>query len=159
MLARFAPKVFFVLGCLFVSLNVDAQEKEAAKANDKPVPVLIDSMIRGDGEIRSAKFDRFLIELANRTNSKGFVLIYCGKKCQYGEVEAHIRGIESKIGNHWERENILILHAGFKDVMTVELWLMPAGACPPVPTPTVNIKEVKFNGLRKSRVEPYDCCD
>ena len=113
MLARFAPKVFFVLGCLFVSLNVDAQEKEAAKANDKPVPVLIDSIIRGDGEIRSAKFDRFLIELANRTNSKGFVLIYCGKKCQYGEVEAHIRGIESKIGNHWERENILILHGDY----------------------------------------------
>lgn len=45
------------------------------------------------------------------------------------------------------------------EAVEVELWRVPAGADNPVPKPTVDIKDVTFKGLRKSLIEPYDCCD
>ena len=158
MLTKFDPKLLFMffLVSLFGALRIAGQE--TATTNAKTVSVLVDSLVRINSETRSAKLDQFFVELANHSKSKGLMLIYCGKRCQYGEVEAHIRGIENKIAYHrYDRNNVVILNAGFRDVMTVELWLVPEGACPPLPNPTLTIKQIKFKRLYKATV-PYDCC-
>ena len=62
-----------------------------------PTPRLFDQFSKVTAEDRSARFDNLFVELQNDPNAQGFVFIYCGKTCRYGEVEAHFRGIELKI--------------------------------------------------------------
>lgn len=52
-------------------------------------------------------------------------------------------------------ENFVIRDGGFRERMTVELWLVPEGAQPPELAPTVNAEEVKF---RKGRTLYQDTC-
>lgn len=122
--------------------------------------VLINELGKTNSEIRSASFDFLFHELYNKPGSTGYVILYCGKSCLYGEVESHIRGIEIKIWlREFDRRRLKVINAGFRDSFSLELWVVPAGASPPTPNPSVNIKDVVFRrGLRLS-ITPYDCCD
>lgn len=48
--------------------------------------------------------------------------------------------------------NFVIQNGGFREVMTVEVWLVPAGAEPPKLTPTVDGKSVRY---RKGRFSHF----
>lgn len=52
-------------------------------------------------------------------------------------------------------ENLVIRDGGFRERLTVEIWLVPEGAASPELTPTVNAEEVKF---RKGRTLYQDTC-
>jgi len=93
-------------------------------------------------------------------SSVGYVLLYCGKVCRYGEVEAHIRGIELKMNARVvPRNRMRIVVAGYRDKFTIELWIASDNKAAPVPTPTLNIKQVTFAKPTRRSVEAYDCCD
>ncbi len=128
---------------------------------------LIDEFGPGLGsEERSARFDALFSELGfyekARKNSPsiGYVLVYCGKVCRYGEVEAHIRGIELKMhAREVPRSRMRIVAAGYRDKLTIELWIASDNKAAPVPTPALNIKQVTFAKPTRRIVEAYDCCD
>jgi hypothetical protein len=111
-------------------------------------------------EERSARFDIFFQEIQRSPESIGYVFLYCGKKCRYGEIEAHLRGIELKTAiRKFNRSRLVIVNAGFRDDFVTELWLVAKGQYPPTPRSTVNIKYVVFAERRKYLIEAYDCCD
>ena len=128
---------------------------------------LLDEFGSGLGsEERSVRFDVLFSELGfyeetgTNSTSVGYVLIYCGKVCRYGEVESHIRGIELKIHTRKAPRNRLkIIAAGYREKLTVELWLASDGNAAPVPRPTINIKQVAFTKATRPIVQAYDCCD
>lgn len=121
---------------------------------------LIDSFGKSTGEERSARFDNFFIQLSNDPAAIGYVFIFCGKSCRYGEVEGHMRGIELIIeGRRLDRARIIVVHGGFRDNQEVELWLKPKDASAPSPNSTRNIKDVIFKRANNRIIEPYDCCD
>lgn len=87
------------------------------------------------------------------------MILYCGKNCQYGEVEAHLRGIDLSLRGKGMKENeFLILNGGFKTEFKIEYWLVPENACLPIPKSEVDIKDVKFKRTFKRKVIAYDCC-
>lgn len=141
-----------LLLCLLVAVSIAAQDKA-------PVSQRVDSFGKQTSEERSFKFDIFVNQLNNFPNSKGYVFVYCGKSCRYGEVESHFRGIELKIAGRIERSRITVVHGGYRDSQEVELWMQPAGASAPTATSTVNIKNVTFTKAITKIVEPYDCCE
>lgn len=42
------------------------------------------------------------------------------------------------------KEKVVLLDGGFRENFEIEIWLVPKGATPPSPTPTVDAKNVKF---------------
>lgn len=125
-----------------------------------PKAVLLNSYTRSTSEEKSLFFDQLFAETARTPGAKAYVIIYCGKSCAYGEIEAHIRGMRvmKVLFRKFPSEQFLVIHGGFREVLTTELWVVPPGACPPMPSPTVEIDAVKFTGTQKDRMVPYDCC-
>lgn len=145
-------------GLILVVLLISASALYGQEAI--PTPRLFDQFGRVSAEDRSARFDGLLVELQNDPNAKGFVFVYCGKTCRYGEVEAHFRGIELKIyGRRFDRSRISVVHGGYRESNEVEIWIQAAGAGAPAAHSTVNIKNVTFTQASKQIIEPYDCCD
>ena len=130
-----------------------------AQNKDETAPQLFDSIGKSNGEGRSAKFDNFFVMLNNSPSLTGYVFVYCGKSCRYGEVESHLRGIELQINRRrFDRSRIVVLPGGYRNDQEVELWVRQSGAYAPVPSPSLNIKDVSFKKAGIRLVEPYDCC-
>ena len=121
---------------------------------------LVDEFGVSNSEERSARFDAFFQEIAKDPGSTGYVFLFCGRKCRYDEIAAHMRGIEVKIAlRRFDRSRLVIQDAGFTDSFRTQFWLVPEGACPPPPESSVHIRNVEFTKPGKYLMEPYDCCD
>lgn len=110
-------------------------------------------------ESESAFIDDLRNMMHNNPNSKGVFVFFCGKICQYGEIEAHIRGLNDSLkGKGWKNSEFAILQGGYKDKFTLEYWMVPEKTGLPIPSSTIDIKEVTFKGTYKRKFVPYDCC-
>ena len=122
--------------------------------------MLVDEFGKISAEDRTSRFDGLFEEIKNHPDSVGFVFVFCGQTCRYGEVEAHLRGIELKIaGSQFSHDRLVILAGGYRKEQTAELWIKTPGAFPPTPRSTVRIKNVSFTKATNRILEPYDCCD
>ncbi|CAN5311640.1 hypothetical protein BH20ACI1_BH20ACI1_32670 [soil metagenome] len=131
----------------------------AQKTDNQPKAILVESGQYKTSEMASLDIDMWRIEIGKNPNSKGLIIVYCGKKCQYGEVEAHLRGIYLSLrGKGVKKQDYIIFQGGFREEFTIEYWVVPENACLPTPNSTVEIKDVKFKGTYKSTLVPYDCC-
>ena len=111
-------------------------------------------------ELASLYIDVLRNAMRKNSNSKGVFVIYCGKTCHYGEVEAHIRGLIASLnGKGWKSSEFAILQGGFREELTVEYWLVPENACLPIPNSEIDIKDIKFKGTFKRKFVAYDCCE
>lgn len=91
-----------------------------------------------------ARLDNFAIELQNMPGARGFVIVYAGRTSRPGEADrlaarardylVGVRGIDPN--------RIVTVNGGYRERNSYELWLVPAGASPPQPTPTVRPEEV-----------------
>jgi hypothetical protein len=91
-----------------------------------------------------ARLDNFAIELQNDPTAEGYLTCYGGRRGYEGEAlrrcerakgyVANVRGIEAA--------RIVTVDGGFREDLTVRLNIIPAGATPPPPSPTVDPSEV-----------------
>ena len=126
----------------------------------QPATKLVDQFGNLQSEDRSARFDSLFQEIKQNPGSIGYVFLYCGKKCRYGEIEAHQRGIEIKIAlRGFDRSRIVVVNAGFRENFETELWISRDSEIAPTPKSTVNIRFVEFARSTKREIEWYDCCD
>ncbi len=147
------------IALLLLSLSISAQEISNPKSNEKSSIKPFDYFIYTNSEMGSLRIDNFLYEVNKDKNSKGVLVLFCGKTCQYGEVEAHIRGIKFKLKFRGVNTNDYpILIGGYREETSVEFWIVPENACLPIPKSTVNIEDVKFKGAFKRKIVPYECC-
>lgn len=133
-----------------------SQVQEAPKSEAR----LVDSYQWVGSDEASVRIDYLRQEVRKSPNCRGFIIIYCGKTCQYGEVEAHLRGIKLalKLKGVDEKKFSIIL-GGFQEQTTTEYWVVPENACPPIPNSKVDIQNVKFKGTFKRKIVPYECCE
>lgn len=122
-------------------------------------------------EDEKARLDNFANELQKNPDARGYIIFYGGKRHLYptgynsvlalprrGEAEARVarlrpylhdsRGIDSK--------RIVVVKGGYRDEWAAELWMVPKGANPPIPTPTIKLQEMRF---RRGRIKKrdYEC--
>ena len=132
--------LILIISLFFLYQGILAQNTEETKTNEKPIASLIQSSGYGNSEIESLNIDHLRNEMRKIPNSKGLFVIYCGKTCQYGEAEAHIRGLKvSLIGKGWKSSEFIILQGGYKENLTIEYWLVPENACFPIPNSEIDI--------------------
>ncbi len=139
---------------LFVTLAL-----QSVFGQEKPKAMLIKSADLITGDLGSLYIDRLRNEIENTPNSIGYIIIYGGRISKVGEMVAHIRGINQAFDfKRIDKSKIKIIQGGFREKLTVDFWVIPENACPPLPSPTVEIEKVKFRGVSR-RIIPYECCE
>ncbi len=99
------------------------------------------------------------MQVSIHKDSMGYIIVYCGKICRYGEVEAHLRGIDFSLRSKGvAAKTFKVMAGGYKEKTTTEFWLVPASACAPAFDSSVGIREVKFGSKFKKTVVDYECC-
>ena len=120
-------------------------------------------------EDEMARLDNFAVELQQNPQARGYIVIYGGRrhKSAYnsrmllprrGEAEARAARIKPYLVDRRGviRERVMMVKGGFRETWTAELWIVPPGAKPPTPTPTLQPKDVRFRRGR-ARARDYRC--
>lgn len=91
-----------------------------------------------------ARLDNFSIELQNRPADQGYIIIYGGRKSRPTAFAAAVKRIKAHLVKKrgMSADRFTNGDGGYKDEPTTELWIVPAGATPPTPSPTVDPSEV-----------------
>ena len=100
-----------------------------------------------------ARLDNFAIELQNDPTSQGYLICYGGRRGRAGEAQRRCdrakdylvttRGISA--------DRIVTVDGGYRENLTVELWIVPQGATPPTASPTVDPSEIKATPTPRTR--------
>src|SRR5947209_3429637 len=101
-------------------------------------------------EDEKARLDNFANEIRGNPGTRGYIIFYGGRRdssCnnsplrlpRRGEAEARAARMKPYIVNTrgTEPNRIVMINGGYRERWTAELWVVPQGANPPTPTPTV----------------------
>src|SRR5919112_940060 len=95
-----------------------------------------------------ARLDNLAIELQNNPGSTGYVVAYAGRSSRAGEAERMgRRAIEYLTTTRGlSADRVRFIDGGYREANTFELWLLPQGATPPTPTPTLTPEQIRPAG-------------
>lgn len=122
-------------------------------------------------EDEKARLDNFANELQNTPEAQGYIVFYGGKGRQHparpnsrlalprrGESEARAARLKPYLheSRGIDSNRMMVVNGGYRDRWAAELWIVPKGANPPAPTPTVKSVEIRF---RRGRIKKsdYEC--
>lgn len=99
-------------------------------------------VIESAGDIK--RLDAFALELKNDPAATGYIIAYGGRQSDAGEGQKMADAAGDYLVNKYGFNDgrVLVGVGGYREKPTVELWLAPAGASPPMATPTVDPSEV-----------------
>jgi len=126
-------------------------------------------------EDEEARLDYFAIELQHNPSAQGVIIFYGGqlyrscwyggprygeRRPRYGEAEARAARLKPYLTNsrHLDPERIVVVNGGFRESWMAELWLVPTGAKTPVPTPTLDRKDIRYRRGKVARREFHLQC-
>jgi hypothetical protein len=95
-------------------------------------------LIQEDESVRLNAFER---DLAKDTSSRGYIIVYSGKLDPPGRPRRYaLRAKNYLVSTEGVRsDRIITIEGGQRDDLRVELWIVPSGAQPPVPNPSVGV--------------------
>jgi hypothetical protein len=122
-------------------------------------------------EDEKARLDNFAVQLQNEPEVQGYIIFYGGRRHNYpychsprqrlprrGEAEARVERLKTYLVNSrgLDAKRITVVNGGYRDSWESELWIVPKGAHPPAPTPTVNPQDIRFRRGKIKRRD-YEC--
>ena len=138
-----------------------------------------DEMGEANCEDAKARLDHLAIELQNNPTDRAYIIFYGGKSYgdsvyskkrrryvnvrllpQRGEAQTRIRPWKPYLADSRgiDGSRIEVIDGGYREKPAVEFWIVPAGAKPPAPTPTLKESDIKFRrGDPNKRVFFSDC--
>lgn len=104
-----------------------------------------------------ARLDNFTNELQNDANAQGYIIIYGGRRGRRNEAKARAARMKFYLVRNrgLDAKRIVTLDGGYREELSSELWIVRRGGVAPLPSPTVNPKEVKLRG--RVKVRGYYC--
>ena len=92
-----------------------------------------------------ARFDLFAVELQSKPGAVGYIFVYGGRVSAPGQVDKLVqRTLNYFIENRkLNASQLVVANGGYRDREQYELWVVPAGATLPQPTPSVAPSEVR----------------
>lgn len=107
----------------------------------------------------SARMDSFYIQLQSDPNTTGYAIIYGARDGKKKDSTMIIHNIRKTIKfRKFDPSRVKIIDGGFREDLSIEFYLVPDGAEPPQPQPTLNSDFVveptrKIRKPRKSRTK------
>ncbi|MEA3013042.1 MAG: hypothetical protein QOD42_1587 [Sphingomonadales bacterium] len=92
-----------------------------------------------------ARLDNLAIELQNNPGAIGYVVAYAGRGSRAGEADRMGRRAVDYLttARGIGRGRLVFINGGHRESNTFELWVVPQGAEPPRPTPTVSAEQAR----------------
>lgn len=109
------------------------------------------------GDIRfsdeKARLDNFAIQLENEPDTTGYIIVYAGRKAVVAEAQQRADRARNYLISvrHIDPARVKAIDGGYQVDLTVYLRIVPAGAQPPVPDPTIDPKDVEIIYPKKRR--------
>ncbi|MEP6921688.1 MAG: PEGA domain-containing protein [bacterium] len=93
---------------------------------------------------QKARLDNLAVELQNDPSATGYILGYGGRSSRAGEADRlNVRARDYLIIKRGiDPARIIALNGGYREQDCVDLWIVPSGATPPQPRPTVQPGDV-----------------
>jgi hypothetical protein len=93
----------------------------------------------------NARLDNFAIELQNDPTAEGYIIAYGGRIGRAGDGQKMADRAKDYLVKKrgLAADRVMAMDGGFREEQTVELWIVPSGAQPPTPSPSVDPSEVK----------------
>jgi hypothetical protein len=127
------------------------------KSQDAPAEK-IDKYYDLNCEDEMAILDSYAVKLQSRQELEGYIIVYGGQNGRRGELDARMSRV-----SHYLRTNRMIpmqrfrmVKGGYRQRLTVELWLIARGAPHPRLSPSLQPSEVKYKRGRMEKWE-YTC--
>ena len=92
-----------------------------------------------------ARLDNLAIELQNNPGAIGYIIVYGGRNARIDSADKlGARAREYIVGTRGiDTSRVVVVNGGYRETNAFELWLVPQGATPPQPTPTVQPGDVR----------------
>lgn len=103
-----------------------------------------------------ARLDNFAIELMNSPTWLGHITCYGGRVGRRGEALRRCERARNYVTGYrgLDASRVIILDGGYREDLTVVLWIIPPGVTPPPPTSTVEPRDVRFVKGKHKRKPP-----
>jgi hypothetical protein len=120
-------------------------------------------------EDEMARMDNFAVSLQNEPGAVGYIIFYEGRRyapCssrstrppRRGEAQARAARLKPYLMERrgMDAKRVVVVNGGYREEWMAELWIVPTGAEPPKPTPTLKAKDIRF---RKGKIpkREYRC--
>ena len=122
-------------------------------------PVKLDEYGDLSSDDEAARLDLFAARLFNQAKLRGQIVAYSGPRMLRGDYLRRIYGIHKYLtySRGIEANRIAVVDAGYKEQFSTELWLLPEGAHPPTPVPTIPQPSVSISSPYQFDEECLDC--
>jgi hypothetical protein len=133
-----------------------------------PVSVFPTQIFDSFGDIccndEKAHLDNFAVAILAQPDSQGYIIFYGGRRQSYpychsrqrlqrhGDAQARAARLKPYLVNlrGLDPARVIVIDGGYREAWTAELWIVPKGATPPTPSPTVQPKDIRYRrGVRK----------
>lgn len=96
--------------------------------------------------------DNFTIVLTSDRNKTGHIIAYAGKRARVGEARQRAKRAKNYIVKlrRFAANRLRAIDGGYREEPEVQLYVVPRGGCTPIPSPTVDPRDVHF--IRNSRL-------
>ncbi len=86
-----------------------------------------------------ARLDNLAIELQNNPGSTGYIIVYGGRTSRADRADTLGRRASEYLTatRGIDASRVVVINGGYRDTDAFELWLVPQGAPPPQPSPTL----------------------
>lgn len=86
-----------------------------------------------------ARLDNFTVEMQNDPTSQGYLICYGGRRDSRRTARRRCERAKNflVVSRGVGPTRVVALDGGYREALTVEAWVVPTGAAPPTPTPTV----------------------
>src|ERR1051326_8587042 len=132
-------RITFAIAILCLSLMI-------AKASPVRMDQIFDEFSGFNCEDVKARLDNFAIHLMQEQNLQGYIIVYGGKRVWRGETQAWINASREYLvkTRGLAKERLTIVNGGYRESITMQLWIIPKDANPPTATPTIQRKDIRF---------------
>jgi hypothetical protein len=91
-----------------------------------------------------ARLDNYAIQLQNEPGAQGYIIAYGGRRGRANEAQARADRAKDYLVNTRgvDPGRIVTVDGGYREDLTVELWIVPTGATPPTASPTLQQSDV-----------------
>jgi len=106
----------------------------------------VDEISMFNWEDLMARLDFYAIELQKAPASSGYIIVYDGRLSRRGEAQAWTTCIKNYLVERrgMDASRIKVMNGGYREKITVEMWLALPADSPPKATPTIKPKDVKY---------------